>query len=181
MARAVELMAELSEQMQIAASGELRALSQGWDHLPANWDTPKISKGENYLGLPYVMLDYPRLFTREHVLAIRTMFWWGHYFSATLHLSGGIKDRYSGTLASAWSLLAAHQFRIYVQEDPWEHDFGNGNYKLISAMQAQEFTALIYQLPFIKLAKPYQLALWEKIIPEVVMDYALLLQILVNK
>lgn len=141
----------------------------------------KISRGERYKELPYIILDYPRYFSRDDIFAFRTMFWWGHYFSATLHLSGQTKARYSGILANAWSILARHQFQIYIQEDPWEHDFGNGNYKLISAMQAQEFTALIYQLPFIKLAKPYKLALWEKIIPEVVMDYALLLQILVNE
>jgi hypothetical protein len=141
----------------------------------------KISRGERYKELPYAILDYPRHFSRDDIFAFRTMFWWGHYFSATLHLAGVAKDRYSGVLAKAWSLLATHQFQIYVREDPWEHDFGKGNYKLISAMQAQEFEHLIYQLPFIKLAKPYKLALWEKIIPEVVMDYALLLQILVNK
>jgi hypothetical protein len=141
----------------------------------------KISRGERYKELPYVILDYPRYFSREDIFAFRTMFWWGHYFIATLHLSGGIKDRYSPILAAAWAMLATNQFQIYIQEDPWEHDFGNGNYKLIAAMQAQEFEDLIYRLPFIKLAKPYKLALWEKIIPEVVMDYALLLQILVNK
>lgn len=141
----------------------------------------KISRGERYKELPYAILDYPRHFSREDIFAFRTMFWWGHYFSATLHLAGEAKDRHSGVLAKAWSLLATHQFQIYVREDPWEHDFGKGNYKLISAMQAQEFEHLIYQLSFIKLAKPYKLALWEKIIPEVVMDYALLLQILVNK
>jgi hypothetical protein len=48
--------------------------------------SPKISKGENYKGLPYVVLDYPRLFTRENIFAVRTLFWWGHYFSVTLQL-----------------------------------------------------------------------------------------------
>src|SRR5262245_43273102 len=43
--------------------------------------SPKISKGEKYLGLPYVMLDYPRLFTKDDVFAIRTLFWWGNFFS----------------------------------------------------------------------------------------------------
>ena len=37
--------------------------------------SPKISKGENYLGLPYVMLDYPRYFKSNDMLAIRTFFW----------------------------------------------------------------------------------------------------------
>ena len=35
---------------------------------------PKISRGENYRGLPYVMLDYPRHFTKESTLAMRTFF-----------------------------------------------------------------------------------------------------------
>ena len=41
----------------------------------------KISRGENYLGLPWLILDYPRLFGKEDQFAIRTMFWWGHFFS----------------------------------------------------------------------------------------------------
>src|SRR5258705_2608323 len=35
----------------------------------------KISRGENYEGLPYVMLDYPALFSKENIFAIRTLFW----------------------------------------------------------------------------------------------------------
>ena len=35
--------------------------------------SPKISKGENYLGLPYVILDQPRYFSNKNVLAIRTI------------------------------------------------------------------------------------------------------------
>lgn len=48
----------------------------------------KISKGENYRGLPYVILDYPRLFSHDAIFAYRTMFWWGNFFSNTLHVSG---------------------------------------------------------------------------------------------
>src|ERR1043166_6396414 len=45
--------------------------------------TSKISRGENFKGFPYVVLDYPRLFTEENVFAIRTLFWWANYFSVT--------------------------------------------------------------------------------------------------
>src|SRR5580658_8387468 len=47
--------------------------------------SPKISRGEQYLQLPYVVLDYPRFYTRNDVLAIRCFFWWGNFFSITLH------------------------------------------------------------------------------------------------
>src|SRR3954452_928432 len=47
----------------------------------------KISRGENYRGLPYVMLDYPRIFSKDHTFAIRSFYWWGNFFSITLQLS----------------------------------------------------------------------------------------------
>ncbi|HXL58576.1 MAG TPA: hypothetical protein VN958_20075, partial [Chitinophagaceae bacterium] len=49
---------------------------------------PKIYKGEQYKGLPYVMLDYPRYFVKDDAFAIRCLFWWGNFFSITLHLAG---------------------------------------------------------------------------------------------
>ena len=42
--------------------------------------SPKISKGEYYNGLPYRMLDFPKKFKQSEIFAIRTMFWWGHFF-----------------------------------------------------------------------------------------------------
>ena len=32
--------------------------------------SPKISKGENYKGLPYLVLDHPRYFDKENILLI---------------------------------------------------------------------------------------------------------------
>ncbi len=141
----------------------------------------KISRGERYKELPYIILDYPRFFSKDNIFAFRTMFWWGHYFIATLHLAGKEKERYSHTIIGAWQQLAEHQFQVYLQEDPWEHDLENENYKLISAMPVEEFQQLIIRRPFIKLAKPYSFEEWGKIVPEVVRDYSLLLQVLVNK
>jgi hypothetical protein len=51
----------------------------------------KISRGENYQLLPYIILDYPSYFSRNNIFAVRTMFWWGNFFSITLHLSGDHK------------------------------------------------------------------------------------------
>src|SRR5471030_2477872 len=39
--------------------------------------SPKISKGEQYEGLPWVMLDYPRHYLAADSFGIRTFFWWG--------------------------------------------------------------------------------------------------------
>lgn len=50
---------------------------------------PKISRGENYGAMPWVMLDYPRYFHKEKGhLALRIFFWWGNYFLVQWQLSG---------------------------------------------------------------------------------------------
>ena len=83
---------------------------------------PKISRGEQYKGLPYVMLDYPRCFGKEDVLAIRTFFWWGHYFSCTLHLKGSYLNQYAGAVEKAISNGELQDFYINTSDEEWNHD-----------------------------------------------------------
>jgi hypothetical protein len=56
--------------------------------------SPKIAKGEQHEGFPWLMLDYPRLFTQQDTCAIRSFCWWGHYASIGLHLSGWSLQKY---------------------------------------------------------------------------------------
>ncbi|RYG23967.1 MAG: hypothetical protein EOO01_43830, partial [Chitinophagaceae bacterium] len=82
MQKAYLLFGEAAASLQSALAGES---GQGAEFfLPS----PKIAKGENYKGLPYVMLDYPRHFGKEDIFAFRTMFWWGNFLSFTWHLKG---------------------------------------------------------------------------------------------
>ena len=87
---------------------------------------PKISKGEQYCQLPWVVLDYPRHFTREQVFAIRSFFWWGHYFSCTLHLKGSYQQQLApmivceaaaGKLAGYYWSAGGAEFDFDVQTD----------------------------------------------------------------
>ncbi|MCW3461845.1 hypothetical protein [Chitinophaga nivalis] len=138
----------------------------------------KISKGEQYKQLPWVMLDYPRYFNKSAVFAFRTMFWWGHYFSCTLHLAGTVKVRFSDALVNGYEKLALAGFQVYVQEDPWEHDFENGNYSLIGEMTFEDWKRLVGRHDFIKLAKPFALEQWGEIITAIAEAYAALLSLL---
>ncbi|HXB45527.1 MAG TPA: hypothetical protein VNV85_15785, partial [Puia sp.] len=90
--------------------------------------TPKISRGENYKGLPYVILDYPRVFTKENIFAVRTMFWWGHYFSMTLHLSGDFKEMFYRSIKRNISYLAEKNFSICISLNQWQHELEEDNY-----------------------------------------------------
>lgn len=83
---------------------------------------PKVSRGENYRGLPWVILDYPRIFGREDVLAIRTFFWWGHSFSVTLHLKGRYQALYLPVIQGHLSGLAAAGFQVGISDDEWRHE-----------------------------------------------------------
>ena len=99
----------------------------------------KISKGENYQLLPYVILDYPAFFWKDRIFAIRTMFWWGNFFSVTLHLSGVYKEQFTGDEAGLLSILQKHDFFICVNENEWQHHFGKDNYKAASSVTLPEF------------------------------------------
>ncbi|HMO33653.1 MAG TPA: hypothetical protein PKE63_03435 [Lacibacter sp.] len=90
--------------------------------------SPKISRGEQYNGLPYAMLDLPRSFGREDVFAIRSFFWWGHVFSVTLHLKGVYREQYAaaveraaagGRLEGAWVNLGTAEWVHHADEGSW--------------------------------------------------------------
>ena len=99
----------------------------------------KISKGENYLGLPYLILDYPRFFNQQDICAIRTMFWWGHFFSTTLHLSGPTKIQYTPKIVASFDLLAKNRYSLGINTDPWLHHFVSDNYSEIAIMDKELF------------------------------------------
>ncbi|OIR08285.1 hypothetical protein GALL_94530 [mine drainage metagenome] len=115
---------------------------------------PKISKGENYEGLPWVMLDYPRYFTTKDIFAIRTYFWWGNYFSVTLHLKGKFKERFQ---AASFMSQEKRDWFLCCNENEWQHHFRKDNYKLLNEFSEEE----IQQLSFIKLAKKIPLHRWD--------------------
>ena len=50
-------------------------------HFAHHQGTHKVSKGENYLDQPYVVLDMPQLKAGELSGKLRLMCWWGHYMS----------------------------------------------------------------------------------------------------
>ncbi len=122
--------------------------------------TAKISKGENYLQLPYVMLDHPRCFDARDVFAIRTMFWWGNFFSITLQLSGKYKDMFAEHIHANVEILMQHDFYICINEDQWHHHFEENNYREVKQLSSQELEQLILQGPFIKLAVKFPLQQW---------------------
>jgi len=57
---------------------------------PENSDyvTGKISKGERYRGMPWMVLDFPRYNAGNDVMMFRVFFLWAEGFRVVLHISG---------------------------------------------------------------------------------------------
>ena len=136
--------------------------------------SPKISKGENYLGLPYVMLDYPRRFGKTDVFAVRTMFWWGHFFSTTLHLKGKYKHLLASAINNNQQLLSRHNFFISVHEDEWRHDFDAANYTAIQGYDPAMLADNLAKKDFCKIAAKINLLDWDKVVDQLLSHYEII-------
>ena len=130
----------------------------------ASEGNPKISRGENYKGLPYVVLDYPRLFTSEHVFAIRTHFWWGNYFSVTLHLKGQFQQTYYDKLSANFEALAESGHLICLATDEWEHELREPYFTNLRSMGFEKYQQALVSMPFLKIAKPFPLYEWSSMV-----------------
>lgn len=115
--------------------------------------TGKISKGENYLGFPFVMLDFPRLFSNEKTFAVRTMIWWGNFCSNTLLLSGEPLESRRAVLLKRSPLLKKKDFSICMHESPWHHHFESDNFFPVKKLTMLEMEKMIYESAFFKIAK----------------------------
>jgi hypothetical protein len=130
---------------------------------PVAASTPKISRGEKYQGLPYVILDYPRVFGREDILAIRTMFWWGNFYSVTLHAKGRF-------LPSVWKKITSREFSnshpdLYISfsGNEWNHDVNSEDYQLLRVLQSKGLENRPVYQDFVKLTVKIDVGQWEDI------------------
>ena len=137
----------------------------------------KISKGENYQLLPYVILDYPSFFWKNRVFAIRTMFWWGNFFSVTLHLSGSHKEKYITNNEEFFSFLQKNNFFICINKDEWQHHFQKDNYIAASSIALHQFKA-INEKDFFKISKKISLDQWKNANEFIINSFREIMQLL---
>ncbi|MBO9620275.1 MAG: hypothetical protein J7539_14710 [Niabella sp.] len=112
----------------------------------------KVAKGENYKGLPYVLLDYPRNFTPDHFFSVRSMFWWGRQVSTTLHLSGSWMQQFTPRLCEQLTLLQENSFYVSYNGDEWDHDLNGGAYHPLGGMPVEGLQKMAEADGFLKIA-----------------------------
>ena len=120
----------------------------------------KITKGEKYNRLPYVILDFPAFFSKENIFAVRTLFWWGNFFSISLHLSGEYY-RQKTDIPKSINFLKEKDFFVCINESEWEHNFHSSNFINAKELNEKDFENIITR-DFFKIAKKIELADWEK-------------------
>lgn len=108
---------------------------------------PKISKGEQYQQLPWMVLDYPREFTGHDVLLVRCFFWWGKYFALILLVEGLYQKNFGqqfqeGLLNKGW--------HFYKGGDKWDNSFSKETFIdnwSQTDIQDKSFLKWIYLIP----------------------------------
>lgn len=125
----------------------------------------KISKGENYLGYPWQILDYPRVFQKENIFAFRTLCWWGNFYSCTLHIGGMYYQNCDETISKKLNLLTDHQIYICINDKQWDHHHEENNYRLLSEVLNEKhlLDKVLSENNFIKLSCKFPLSQIEKI------------------
>jgi hypothetical protein len=155
MGKVVAMFAELSEVYKPWWADGVKQLRKRAPDWVFPETSPKISKGENYKGLPWVILDYPRFFGRDDIFAIRTMFWWGHAFSLTLHLKGKYKEWFLPDIERFSLEPDMADFKISVSDDEWQHEHVPENYQPLWGAD------LTVERKFIKLSAAFTLDDWD--------------------
>lgn len=121
----------------------------------------KITKGENYKALPFVVLDCPRFFSADHIFAYRTMFWWGNYLSNHFLLKGHYLDRLRESFIDAWPVLKEQAVYLDLSDDPWNHDVATNNFIHISQLEREGFNKILQRPGFLKVVWPAELDQWK--------------------
>lgn len=141
-------------------------------------DAGKISQGENYLGYPWVMLDFPRRFSNSDTFAWRTLFWYGHYFSVSLVIAGESLDRFLPLVLERCEQLKGLPLMVSISDDAWEHALDAGSYVSLDSLTAEQLGTQAREKGFIKIACKLEGSDAAHITAQVVDLYTLLLQLL---
>ncbi len=113
----------------------------------------KIFKGENYAGLPYMVLDFPKYFTKESVFSFRTMCWWGNFFSFTLHLQGKALEERRNLMITNGNAFRKKNIFICINSTPWNYQYNSTNYQLIDKFPEEKIKHLFSSKEFVKLSR----------------------------
>lgn len=141
--------------------------------------TPKISRGENYKGFPWMVLDYPRVFNPDEIFAFRTLFWWGHSWVLTFQLSGNFINRYRSGLFSRLHEITDADYKIGIGTNPWIHNPDDPMYLYLTELVKRKNAGeLLQSQSFFKLVRKIDFKESDKLIGKALLFYSSCLDLL---
>lgn len=145
-------------------------------HFPSFVDTKmgKISKGENYQSLPYLVLDFPKGFQKQDIWTFRTMVWWGNEISTSLLLKG---DALKYISLNYQRLFVIPNLYLGVNTSPWEYYFEEDNLMPIQFFKGN-LDQYIEKIGYLKLSFKHPLSSLEQLPKLVLQDYIFLIKAL---
>ncbi|MFI5171920.1 MAG: hypothetical protein ACHQFW_05990 [Chitinophagales bacterium] len=147
---------------------------------PDNTDitTGKISQGENYQGCPWIMLDFPRLFTKHEIFAFRTLFWYGHFFTCSILCSGGIAKNKMRSLIGNVKLLHGSEVFFSNHSDAWLHDINDIQFIKVEELAGADIEKHVAETGYFKLSSKFISTKPEEIVSKTENIYRLFLNVL---
>lgn len=145
-----ELLVALREELeQVTPPGEPPFADPSWIL------SGKISKGENYKGLPFRVLDYPACFEQHHLFIFRTLMLWGCHFSFHLILTGKQMEKHRDALAQGYPQLQEMGFRLSKQDSPWDWTLDESSHYSTHELDQEGFANVIRACTFIKISREW--------------------------
>ena len=139
---------------------------------------PKISRGENYEGLPWLMLDFPKQFEKQNQFAVRTFFWWGNYFSVFILLSGSSLKKFLPLMQMHFDSLQKNNFQISNNQNPFGHKVDAKNFIPMKKISKQKLKSIAAENKYLLLAAILPLSKFKKAKEFIRSNHLLLQQIL---
>lgn len=110
----------------------------------------KLSRGDNYRGMPYLVMDTPQIKGQDFPVLFRMMFWWGHYF--VLHFY--IKKEHTTNL-NINGLKGSYINKS--DKKLWENDLDHKSWIKLKDLSTKKLGAIADQNNYIHLATKVKL------------------------
>lgn len=106
---------------------------------PESISAYKISRGEAYRNLPYVVLDAPKIVSKNFDFVCRTLFWWGNFFSHNFIVRTEMieEDTLHDEQIQNWQVLTDSEI--------WNNQLNSEAYCLVSMLDPGEKSELVKQ------------------------------------
>ena len=138
----------------------------------------KISNGENYNGLPWVMCDYPSQFSQQRTFAFRIFYWWGTQINCFLLLQGQALEKYLPVIRQNIWQKKFQNILFAVHENAWQHQIESDSFVSIKNLNEEKIQQHLANHHYIKLSATIAATEFEQLPEWVNMNWKLFSELL---